>query len=277
MTAVVDVVVPFHGNAEWLLQACTSLQRQTMPNWRALLINDGSNIEAGEVARKLSQYDPRFELVHQLQAKPTNGPWLARNLGISIACAPLVAFLDADDIWHPQKLEYQLPLHQGLGGARTLSVCAYHRFLDSSNQVLQTRIPPGTMSFNRLLRRNHIPLSSVILDRKLLYGIQTFQPEHHEDYGLWLRLFARKNPPIYRCLQIPLMAYRLHSNSMSARRHRSIFAVNRLFRQYLPHRRQRWPALILWGIENGWISLSKQEALELPSSFRSNHDLARAY
>lgn len=254
-TAAVDVIVPFRDQGPWLEQTGHSLQRQTCPHWRALLVNDGSGPEALAAAAQLCQSDQRFQLLHRSGPKPAPGPWQARNLGIAAASAPLVAFLDADDLWHPEKLARQLTLHQKVDGV--LSVCSYHRFQSASLALVETRHPPSRLQLAQLLHGNAIPLSTVIIDRTLLLESGGFRPEHHEDYGLWLRLFAAAAPPRYSCLQEPLMAYRLHPQSLSAARYRSLLAVNQLFHQHLTQRRQRWPALLRWGLKRSWQHLSQ--------------------
>jgi teichuronic acid biosynthesis glycosyltransferase TuaG len=250
---LVTVIVPFRNQGSLLLQACRSLQGQSEPQWQALLVNGGSGKEAVDIAKNLCSSDGRFQLLHVQETTHFPGPWLARNVGLRRASTRLVAFLDADDLWHPHKLQQQLPLHKH--HQRLLSVCSYHRFRAESLTLVETRCPPAKLDFAELLQGNPIPCSSVIVDRSLLLENGGFQPERHEDYGLWLRLFAGANRPVYRCLTQHLMAYRVHPNSLSSARHRSLLAVNSLFRQHLPDRHQRWPALLGWGLERIRINL----------------------
>jgi hypothetical protein len=100
-----------------------------------------------------------------------------------------------------------------------------------------------------------IPLSSTIVATDLLRQATgqdgdvdsgPFQPEHHEDYGLWLRLFSLRPQLRYRCLRAPLMAYRLHADSVSAQRWRSHRAVSRLLAQHSRHRLHRALLLGRW-------------------------------
>lgn len=231
----VSVVVPFRGQGPLLAQACRSLLAQSLPCWEGLLVADGDDPEALAVARHYCDLDNRFRLLQVAEQDHAPGPWLARNLGIAAARAPLIAFLDADDLWHPAKLERQLPLHAA-GGA-DLSVTGYHRFRHRDRRILETRIPPPRLSFRRLLGGNSLPLASVVIRRGLLLGpsgVRAFRAERHEDYGLWLRLF-KHNPWIrYACIAEPLMAYRLHPGSLSAQRSHSVLAVERLFREHQP-------------------------------------------
>jgi hypothetical protein len=268
---LVTVIVPFRNQGVLLRQACRSLQAQSLTQWQALLVNDGSQRQAVDVAASLCAADARFRLLHVPDPVHFPGPWLARNLGLRSASTRLVAFLDADDLWHPEKLQRQLPLHRQR--QPLLSVCSYHRFRADSLTVVETRCPPELLDFGALLRGNPIPCSSVIVDRALLLANGGFQPERHEDYGLWLRLFADAGRPAYLRLSRPLMAYRLQSDSLSAARHRSLLAVHGLFRQHLPRRRERWPALMRWGLERMRGSLTARlqagSGEPLPPPFRS--------
>ena len=97
----VTVIIPFRNQSDLLEQACRSLREQSQSRWHALLINDGSTLQAVRVAELLCQNDPRFKLLHVANSKHFPGPWLARNVGLHVATSPLVAFLDADDLWHP--------------------------------------------------------------------------------------------------------------------------------------------------------------------------------
>jgi len=253
--ADVTVVVPFRDSGPLLAQACSSLRRQSHPHWRALLVNDQSDADSLLQARTIAAQDQRFRLLHVPDAPHAPGPWLARNVGIAATQTAFVAFLDADDLWHPDKLRNQLVLHHDDGAE--LSVTGYHRFRRGASgwQVLHTRIPPAQMDLERLLRGNLIPLSSAIVSTELLKQeigtdeeavCRPFRPEDHEDYGLWLRLFARHSQLRYGCLLEPLMAYRLHAESISAQRWRSHRAVSRLLAQHCRHRLQHGLLLGRW-------------------------------
>jgi hypothetical protein len=245
---LVSVIVPFRDQGDYLIQAAYSLRSQTFPNWECLLIDDKSQAYARTCARRLVRSDPRFRLLSVSNEYHAPGPWHARNLGITNARASLIAFLDADDLWHPCKLERQLPLH--LEHAIDISVTAYHRFADSSCQLMETRCPPSSLSYRQLLMGNVIPLSAVIVQRSWLQ--EPFRPEHHEDYGLWLRLFKRNPPPTYGLVRESLMAYRLHSTSLSAQRGRSIVAVERLFRQHEPSPLNRSFLVANWALARAY-------------------------
>lgn len=251
-TPAISVVIPFHDRGALLAQACASLRRQTLPSWQAILVNDGSLPETRAVAHQLTADDQRFQLIDVGKERHIPGPWLARNIGITASRAPLIAFLDADDLWHPDKLARQLRLHRDQGA--DLSVTAYLRFRSGNHgeTVVERRTPPPLLTYRELLAGNVVPLSSVIVRRALLQAAASgacgpFRPERHEDYGLWLRLFARCPELRYARLTEPLMAYRLHPGSLSAQRWRSHQAVSALLAQHSRHRLEHALLLARWG------------------------------
>jgi teichuronic acid biosynthesis glycosyltransferase TuaG len=232
-------------------------------------VNDQSNADSLLQARTIAAQDQRFRLLHVPDAPHAPGPWLARNVGIAATQTAFVAFLDADDLWHPDKLRRQLVLHHDDGAE--LSVTGYHRFRRGASgwQVMHTRIPPAQMDLERLLRGNLIPLSSAIVSTDLLRQeigrneeavSGPFRPEHHEDYGLWLRLFARHSQLRYGCLPEPLMAYRLHADSISAQRWRSHRAVSRLLAQHCRHRLHHGLLIGRWAAARLAVQLVETQA-----------------
>lgn len=247
----IAVVMPFRNHGALLAQACASLRRQTLPCWEAILVNDCSQSETWAVAHQLTDDDERFQLIEVGTEQHFPGPWLARNLGIMASRAPLIAFLDADDLWHPNKLAQQLQLHRDQGA--DLSVSAYFRFRSESlgEVVVEKRTPPALLSYRELLAGNVLPLSSVMVRRELLQTVASghcgpFRAERHEDYGLWLRLFARCPELRYARLAEPLMAYRLHPDSLSAQRWRSYLAVSTLLAQHSRNRLEHAQLLARW-------------------------------
>ncbi len=261
---LVSIVVPFRDQGDYLIQAAHSLRSQTFPFWECLLVDDNSQAYARSCAQFLLRTDPRFRLLSVADKHHAPGPWYARNLGVANSRASLIAFLDADDLWHPCKLERQLPLH--FHHDIEISVTAYHRFVDSSHQLIETRCPPAHLTYRQLLRGNVIPLSTVVVQRSWLE--ETFRPERHEDYGLWLRLFERNPTPAYGLLREPLMAYRLHSTSLSAQRGLSILAVERLFRRHAPSAWKRSFLVARWALARGCgFLVARMNSRLAPSQF----------
>ena len=100
MNPAVSVVLPVHNRADVLPRAISSVIEQSLENWELIIVDDGSTDRSAEIA--LSFHDERIRLV---ELSVNRGGNAARNAGIREGQAPLIAFLDSDDAYLPQKLE----------------------------------------------------------------------------------------------------------------------------------------------------------------------------
>lgn len=96
----VSVIVPFHSNKTWLMEALESVLDQTLQAAEVIVICDGCECDLTDVAG----LDPRIRVI----TTENRGPGSARNLGIEAARGEFIAFLDSDDLWDPAKTEKQL-------------------------------------------------------------------------------------------------------------------------------------------------------------------------
>jgi SAM-dependent methyltransferase len=106
----VSVVVPFLEAQRFLEESIASVRAQTYPSWELLLIDDGSRDGGTEIARAHAARDPKRVRYLEHPGHARRGASAARNLGIQHARGRYLAFLDADDVWLPGKLEAQLAI-----------------------------------------------------------------------------------------------------------------------------------------------------------------------
>jgi glycosyltransferase involved in cell wall biosynthesis len=99
----VSVIIPAHDAEPFIREALDSLLAQTLTDWEAIVVDDGSTDSTSAVVRSFASIDPRIRLVSQAQA----GPSVARNAGCRLARGRLFGFLDADDAYDPAFLEEQ--------------------------------------------------------------------------------------------------------------------------------------------------------------------------
>ncbi len=101
MTAKISVILPVHNRADVLARAIESVLEQDFEAFELIIIDDGSSDESVEIARSFTD-----ERIHLVRLELNRGGNVARNEGIRSSSAPLIAFLDSDDRFLPNKLDF---------------------------------------------------------------------------------------------------------------------------------------------------------------------------
>ncbi|MBR4645435.1 MAG: glycosyltransferase [Bacteroidaceae bacterium] len=98
---MISVIVPIYNVERYLRRALDSILSQTHKDWEAILVDDGSTDNSGQIAEEYAKNDCRFKVIH----KPNGGPSDARNVGMEHISGEFLLFLDSDDFIHPQLME----------------------------------------------------------------------------------------------------------------------------------------------------------------------------
>jgi len=216
----VSVVIPVRNGGAFVADACRSALDQQDVAVEVVVVENGSTDDT--VEQVLALRDDRVRLFRQ--ERP--GVSAARNRGIAEASGRWVAFLDADDRWHRDKLRRQLTLAAGTDAALVFSDCLVVSAGTVYRQSLHQVNPPpddGAVLLRSLVERpNFIPLSTVVVDRLLVSGIGGFRADldHSEDWELWLRLALEG--AAWACVRAPLVDYTVNPAGAS-RDNRAIF------------------------------------------------------
>lgn len=105
---LVSIIIPLFNKEEWVSRTLLTVYHQTYSNWECLIINDGSTDGSLDVTNNFIQNHPgNWKIISQANSGQTQ----ARNLGIENASGDFIAFLDADDLWLPKKIELQVKTH----------------------------------------------------------------------------------------------------------------------------------------------------------------------
>src|SRR5260370_1463016 len=183
--APVSVVIPTHNSGHLLIEALDSVLAQTLSPAEIIVVDDGSTDGTREL---LIPYRTRVRYLYQ----DNQGPSAARNRGIAEANNEFVAFLDADDVWHPRKIALQMAGFDsdpafGLLGTKAIAWPA-EAFPEIDNS--KPSPPLIRVSWSQLAVRNPFITSSVIIRRELWEKAGGFDLalRGSEDPDLWLRL-----------------------------------------------------------------------------------------
>ena len=204
-TPLVTVTIPAHNAGSYLPAALASLVAQTEERWHAIVVDDGSD----EDIAWAESLDPRIRLVRQVHM----GVSAARNTAMRLSCSEFVAFLDADDVWHPTKLTTQIAAMRAKPQAGLCSTA--FEIIDESGKRIGDGYEGYAKSYRELLEGNGIATSTVMLRRGVLDAVGDFNERYTvaQDWDLWLRI--ARQWPIIRVAAV-LAAYRVHTFNASA-------------------------------------------------------------
>lgn len=211
-TPLVSIIVPAYNAKKFVEETIQSALDQTYKNIEVIVADDGSTDGTGEIVKGLIAKDTRVKYVYQKNA----GQSAARNAGIAAAKGEYVAFLDADDLFMPEKISRQVASLEA-NPEYGVSYCKiYHFFDDKPDEKYWFEVPhPSGEIFPNLLRANFINPLSVVLKKSLLDKWGAFEPTFRrvDEQYLWLKLSYRGAKFLY--LDEPSALYRVHRKSLS--------------------------------------------------------------
>jgi teichuronic acid biosynthesis glycosyltransferase TuaG len=210
---LVSVIMPVYNADAWLQRAVESVLAQSHVNFELIAVDDGSKDRSVDRLESFATKDRRVKIVRQ----PINGGVAAaRNVGIATARGDYIAFLDADDWWHPAKLERQLATMRATGAL--VSYASYWR-ADENGRLLSKVTPPPQVNWRDMLASNFIGTLTGMYARRL--GDIPFRRIGHEDYVFWLEQVRRAGKAVRVVSDEPLGWYLVHDRSLSANKWRA--------------------------------------------------------
>lgn len=227
----VSVVMPAYNATKYIERTIRSLQEQSYTNWELIVVDDWSNDGTRELVTRIARDDERIKLISL--DKNFGGPAGPRNVGVENACFDLIAFLDADDIWHPQKLEEQIKLIDL--NNETFICSSMTDFEDDS--VIQfseiSRVSVQNVGFFSQSFRAKIPTSSVLVSKSLIRKFPFEESPAYkavEDFHCWLRILDSG----MECKKIkePLLYYRKSEGQISGSKLRMMKKVFMVHNDY---------------------------------------------
>jgi len=222
---LVSVVLPVYNGAVTISRTIDSVLGQSHQHFELLIINDGSTDSTPEM---LAQFDDPRIAVHSFENR---GLAASRNRGIRLARGEYVAFIDADDLWKPRKLEKQIAALQGnpeAGLAYSLTDCIdeHDNFLGHGSHIVDS----GNV-YDHLLTWNFLDNGSTpLIRRSVMEEIGSFDETlaAAEDWDVWLRIAHRYE---FACVPEVQVLYRIHGGAMSSKLAQQEAACFRVFDQ----------------------------------------------
>jgi Glycosyltransferases, probably involved in cell wall biogenesis len=211
MTPLISVIIPNYNYSKYLREAIESVLEQTYPNIEVIVVDDGSKDNSKEI---LESYEGKIKTVFQ----KNQGVSAARNNGAAISSGEFLAFLDADDVWFPTKIEKQVQKFLSDEGLGLVHVGVEE--INADGKGIRTLLNglEGNVSHEFLLFERAVILgggSGFMVSRKVFEEVGGFDPRlsTSADWDIFYRVSSR-----YRVGFVPeiLLKYRVHNSNMHA-------------------------------------------------------------
>ena len=185
--SLVSIITPCYNAGSVIAETIESVLQQSYQNWEMLICDDCSTDNSVEVIRVSCAKDSRIKLFST--SRNTGTPAEPRNIAIDNAHGFCLAFLDADDIWLPGKLETEIKLMTENGYQMVYS--NYEKISWDGKRNGHVIKAPDTATYNDMVKSCVVPACITTMVRRDVVGDIRFKTMPKEDYAFWLRVFRR--------------------------------------------------------------------------------------
>lgn len=205
---LVSIITPSYNSKNFISRTIESVQAQTYIDWEMIIVDDASLDNSSEIIESYCKKDRRVKFI---RLHVNSGTAVARNRAIKEAQGRYIAFLDADDIWLPTKLEKQL--NYLISNNYKFTFSKYSLIDNKGQKISKELFFPKKVSYKKLLKSCFIGCLTVIIDKTVFNDISMPNIRRGQDYALWLKLL--KQIDYAYCYPDILANYRILSNSLS--------------------------------------------------------------
>lgn len=188
MQALVSIITPTYNSEKYITDTINSVLQQTYSNWELIIVDDGSTDETVAIVSKIAKTNPKIK-VFQLQHN--SGPGFARNFGTQQAQGKYLAFLDADDLWKPEKLTKQVAFMQNNNLPFTFSF--YEIITENGTLLNETITTPKIITYKNLFYCNWIGNLTGIYSAGFFGKLPISHFKKRQDWLLWLDIVKKIN------------------------------------------------------------------------------------
>ena len=205
---LVSIIMPSWNTGRFIPESIRSVLAQTYTEWELLIVDDCSTDETEEVVEPFLS-DAR---IRYLKNETKSGAALTRNRALREARGEWIAFLDSDDIWHPEKLARQISFMNEHG--YKLSYTDYEQIDEDGNLLHVYVTGPLTVTRRQIYRYDYIGQLTMMYSAKHFGLIQVKDIKKNNDYAIRLQLYRKQGTEAH-LLKENLAQYRIRKKSIS--------------------------------------------------------------
>lgn len=227
MNETVSIIVPVYNAEKYILETIEHVAAQTYEDWELLLVVDGGGDASARVIREYKEFhgDNRLRI---LENRENMGAARARNRGLREAVGRYIAYVDADDLWRPDKLREQLRFMREQQAAFTFTG---YEFADEqgtgTGKVVHV---PSRLSYREALKNTTVFTSTVMFDTgKIPRELLEMPDIKSEDTALWWKVL--RNGYTAYGLDRNLVLYRRPARSLSSNKLEAVRRIWNLYRR----------------------------------------------
>ena len=228
-TPLVSVITPSYNSAAFLSECIQSVLQQTYTHWEQIIVDDASTDTSVEIAQNLADKDARIKVI---QLSENKGAAFCRNKATETAQGDYIAFLDSDDLWHPEKLAKQIALME----KQRTSVCfsSYVHIDEAGNPLKKRVVALPSLSYQKQHTYNYIGNLTGIYHARSLGKIFSPNIRKRQDWAVWLEAI-KKSGQVAVGIQEDLAFYRVRKGSMSSSKVKLVKYNFQFYRNYLKY------------------------------------------
>lgn len=223
-TEKVSIITPVYNSEAYIERTINSVLKQTYTNWEMILVDDCSSDDSKKIIDKYMKLDKRLKY---FKLKENSGAAVARNFALKNSTGRFIAYLDADDIWKPEKLKKQIEFM--LKNNYAFSCTSYDK-IDDQDQYKKSVNMPKEINYQKFLRNTIIQTVGVMVDTEITGKDLLEMPNirRRQDAATWCKLLKAG----YNCygMEERLACYRVVSNSLSSNKIKAIKGTWFLYR-----------------------------------------------
>ncbi len=206
---MVSVITPTFNSEQFIAKTITSIVEQTYQHWELIIVDDASTDKTRTIIEAFAKKDNRITLITHAQ---NQGAGIARNTAVKNAKGDYIAFLDADDLWRPNKLEIQLQFMK----ENNVNVCfSSYELINENGESLNKIIEAlPSLSYKKQLKCNYIGNLTGMYNAKALGKLPISKLRKRQDWVMWLDIL--KKAGMAKGIKESLAYYRVRKESMSA-------------------------------------------------------------